>query len=986
MRSLLKTTLFLIFSFNCFSQNNVTPKGIHQEQLEYYDSLGHSDEYYQINNEPATNVNHEKSSCQLEKYVFGWHPFWSNGLQVNYDWDLLSDMSYFSYELDPNTGNASTTHGFETAQAVTDALNNGVRVNLCVTLFNDHETFLGNATSEQTLISNLITLIQDRGAHGVNIDFESMSSTVSADFTNFMIDLCNQMHAAIPNSQVSIAMHAVDWSGFYDIPALVPYVDLFCIMGYDYYWQGSSTAGPNDPLYHFGSTYNYTLSKSTTYYLEEGVPEDKLILGLPYYGREWLVDGHTLPATTLANGIAAIYSTVKNNASGDYATANRNYEPESRSVYYNFYDGGDPYQCFISEADELAERMDFINKRDLAGMGIWALGYDDGYTELWDEIEDHFTNCITHPCSGEITDMGGGPHKNYYNNEDYTFTLSPDNAATIDVTFTEFDVEANYDYLYIYDGNDVNAPQLPGSPFSGTTLPSAFTSSSGDLTFRFTSDGSTVSSGFKADYICQSDNISPTTEIDSLTDWKTQDFTADFNDQDNSNGSGISKSYYAINHFDGNEWNANGNRGFLSDDFAGTTIHPQWTIEEGSWSENNYLEQTDETIGNTNIYAHLNQSLSNQYMYHWKGQLGGTGTDRRAGLHIFCDNPVLTNRGNSYFVWFRLDDDIVEFRKVENDNFGGPQVGESFNFDENVWYDFKLIYDRVSGEVWIYIDDELIAQWTDSNPHLTGDYISFRSGNSNYKVDSMRVYRSRYPSVTVNIGNNSTSDIQFQNPSPSTPSGKVYSITRDVANNLSLIDEEFVNIDWTTPDIDFINDGATTDEDTIYVVNVLQAPSNWNSNDLNSGVDEFEYAVGTVPYADDIEPWSSNGTNNSIMVTSNNFVANEWYHFSIKSKNGAGLIDSLSSDGFRLVPSASLDNETLFIPKVYPIPATERLNIMSEIPLQEFVIYDNLGREVDRFSGDNNFEKSIDVANYAKGNYIISIKDNQKTVEVKWVK
>jgi len=978
------TLLFTLFLSSVFTQN-LEKIGIHQEQSEYYKAIGYSAEYYENNNQPSENVNFQKNNCQLEKYVFGWHPYWSNGLQVNYDWDLLSDMSYFSYEVDPNTGNALTTHGFSTAQAVDDALNNGVRVNLCVTLFNNHATFLGNPTARQTLITNLINLIQTRGAHGVNIDFESMASSVSADYTSFMIDLCNQMHAAIPNSQVSIAMHAVDWSGFYDIAALEPYVDLFCIMGYDYYWQGSANAGPNDPLYHFQTTYNYTLSKSTTYYLDQGVPENKLILGLPYYGREWRVDNHTLPATTLANGTAAIYSTVKNNASGDYNLANRNYEPESRSVYYNFYSGGNPYQCFISEEDELAERMDFISKRGLAGMGIWALGYDDGYLELWNEIENHFTDCASDPCSGEITDIGGGPFKNYYNNEDYTFTISPENATAIDLTFTEFDVEANYDYLYIYDGADQTAPQIPGSPFTGTNLPSNYTSSTGDLTFKFTSDGLTVAAGFRADYNCIMDVTSPISLVDPVTDWQTDDFGANFSDNDEVGGSGISKMYYHVGHFDGTEWRANQQRGFFNDDFIGTSIHTDWTSQSGTWLQNNALEQTDETLGNTNIHTPLNQSLSNQHIYHWKGQMGGNGTNRRAGLHIFCDDPTLANRGNSYFVWYRLDDDVVQFYKVENDAFGAPVVNEPFDFTPNTWYDFKLIYDRVSGDVWIYIDDELIAQWQDSAPYLTGDYISFRSGNTHFKADSLKVYRSRYPSVTVNVGPDPTDDIQYQNPSPTDPSGIISSIARDEANNLSTVSSELVDVDWTVPNLDFINDGSGADEDTIDIYNVTTIASNWTGDDPHSDVVEYEYAIGTTPFGQELELWTSNGTNINVSASSN-FVVNEWYHFSVRATNGAGLIDSLTSDGFRVISTASLDEESISIPVLFPNPASNQLNIKSDIPIEFVSVYDNMGRKLFEESADSKLVHSIDVSAFASGNYFVRVRDAKKIIELKWVK
>ena len=112
----------------------------------------------------------------------------------------------------------------------------------------------------------------------MNIDFEGMAASNKAGFTAFMIDLCNQMHAAVAGSEVSIALYSVDWSAVFDIPALNPHVDLFIIMGYDYYYSGSATAGPEDPLYNFQTSSNYTLSKSITYYLNKGVTRSKLLL------------------------------------------------------------------------------------------------------------------------------------------------------------------------------------------------------------------------------------------------------------------------------------------------------------------------------------------------------------------------------------------------------------------------------------------------------------------------------------------------------------------------------------------------------------------------------------------------------------------------------------------------------------------------------------------------------------------------------------
>jgi len=107
-------------------------------------------------------------------------------------------------------------------------------------------------------------------------------------------------------------------------------------------------------------------------------------------------------------------------------------------------------------------------------------------------------------CDGLFYDSGG-PDATYQPNEDLTFTLLPGTpGARVKINFTVFDTENNYDFLKIYDGNDVNATLL-GS-FSGATLPGEFEASqanaSGALTFHFTSDGSSNGTGWAATVSC----------------------------------------------------------------------------------------------------------------------------------------------------------------------------------------------------------------------------------------------------------------------------------------------------------------------------------------------------------------------------------------------------------------------------------------------------------------------------------------------------
>jgi len=363
-----------------------------------------------------------------------------------------------------------STHSFSTIQSVTDALNAGVKVHLCATLFSNHTTFFNNITAQRNFMHQIVTLVINRGAHGVNIDFEGMSSTHKTAFTNFMNELADTFHTRIPGSEVTIAINAVEWSDIFDINAMKDKVDYFIIMGYDYYYGGSTTAGPTDPLYNFVTSYNYTLAKSVNYYLNKGCPANKLILALPYYGREYGTVSNTIPSSVNnpPNCVSRTYKFVRDNSTGYYTQSNKVWDRASFTPAYVFNNGTEWRQCFIDDKYSMGRRMDLINQRNLAGMGIWALGNDDGYTDYWDNISEHFTTCSVNPCIDSLFDMGG-PLRNYYDNEDYTYTIAPPNSQSITINFSQFNLENSNDYLRLYNGS-TTAALLIGS-FTGSNNP-----------------------------------------------------------------------------------------------------------------------------------------------------------------------------------------------------------------------------------------------------------------------------------------------------------------------------------------------------------------------------------------------------------------------------------------------------------------------------------------------------------------------------------
>lgn len=145
-------------------------------------------------------------------------------------------------------------------------------------------------------------------------------------------------------------------------------------------------------------------------------------------------------------------------------------------------------------------------------------------------------------CGGQFTDNGGST-ANYLNNSNSTTTICPDNPGEfVTVAFTAFDTEANWDGLYVYDGNSETAPQIPssnGAGFGALTIPGAFwgtaipgpfssTSPEGCLTFKFKSDSVGTKAGWVADITCapfaacakpNSLNVSNITATSALLNW-----------------------------------------------------------------------------------------------------------------------------------------------------------------------------------------------------------------------------------------------------------------------------------------------------------------------------------------------------------------------------------------------------------------------------------------------------------------------------------
>jgi len=108
-------------------------------------------------------------------------------------------------------------------------------------------------------------------------------------------------------------------------------------------------------------------------------------------------------------------------------------------------------------------------------------------------------------CSNMPFTDTGGTSAEYTDMENWTRTFIPGNGQKIRVTFSSFNLEADYDYLYAFNGPNEYYPELGTTGgFTGTSLPPVLNSThtSGTMTFKFVSDQAVTAPGWNAVVTC----------------------------------------------------------------------------------------------------------------------------------------------------------------------------------------------------------------------------------------------------------------------------------------------------------------------------------------------------------------------------------------------------------------------------------------------------------------------------------------------------
>ncbi|MBU0650112.1 hypothetical protein KKG63_02855 [Patescibacteria group bacterium] len=338
--------------------------------------------------------------------VYAFLPYWSLGdheLNLNH----ITDLSYFGLNVDAR-GRIIRNDGpyrvwrenKQLATALKSLKKAGAQISVTLVCHDDDDidALLNCPTCWKTLARDVETELSWAGIKDLNVDFEYSGYTSPANAQKYsqLVDLLNKhLDAALGDSFVVVSTYAdaVEQAGreevrLTDPKSLALAADAIFIMAYDFHRPTSGNAGPVSPLEGLYNTTQLNLTKMLETYLTT-VSASKLILGLPFYGYDWVVaDGS--PMSDRVEGSDYLgYSTSRTYAQITDQLVKKQIRPlwddRSKTPYYNYVDEetGSQRQVWYDNEESLKYKIGLAGRHNLLGIGVWALGFEGGYSDLW---------------------------------------------------------------------------------------------------------------------------------------------------------------------------------------------------------------------------------------------------------------------------------------------------------------------------------------------------------------------------------------------------------------------------------------------------------------------------------------------------------------------------------------------------------------------------------------------------------------------------
>ncbi len=238
----------------------------------------------------------------------------------------------------------------------------------------------------EELAEQIAEAVEEYALDGVNVDMENLTEKERDAHTDF-IRILREKLGEEKIIAVSVAANPYDittgWKGSYDYKGLGTHSDYLMIMAYDEHYQGGEP----------GTIASLNLAEKSIQYALGKVPKEKIVLGLPFYGRIWKEDTGFPQGAGIGNmEVEALIEQYGGNAIFDeksatpYATITVKEKDQKPIIGGKPIDAG-TYTIWFEDERSLKQKLELIEKYDIKGTGSWSLGQETAdtwdYYKLW---------------------------------------------------------------------------------------------------------------------------------------------------------------------------------------------------------------------------------------------------------------------------------------------------------------------------------------------------------------------------------------------------------------------------------------------------------------------------------------------------------------------------------------------------------------------------------------------------------------------------
>lgn len=236
---------------------------------------------------------------------------------------------------------------------------------------------LHNAKAQERAATNLARLAERGEYVGWQLDLEGIDPADEPAYTRFVARVAARMHhdhrllsvAVVPRFSDTFpdssapGFHTGEWGAAYDFRSLGRIADFLVLMAYD----------QHTPLTPPGPVAAYDWVTAALDYAVHRVPPEKLLLGFPFYGREW---EETSGATT-SHSLA--YKDLK--PFFEDPASERHWDDLWRTTWFVLREGETLRTAWFDDARSLREKLALVPLYHLRGYAAWRLGVED--PEFW---------------------------------------------------------------------------------------------------------------------------------------------------------------------------------------------------------------------------------------------------------------------------------------------------------------------------------------------------------------------------------------------------------------------------------------------------------------------------------------------------------------------------------------------------------------------------------------------------------------------------